>query len=142
MVQKLSVLVLLAVCSMEDLKTKRIHTVWLKVFAAEGLAGTILLWQRPVYELILAMTPGMFFLLLAFAAHGGIGEGDGLVLIIMGFFLKPSLILGMLVLAVFLSAGYALFLFIAQKKNRKYEIPFIPFLLAAYVGEIAAVKYF
>ena len=120
MVQKLSVLVLLAVCSMEDLKTKRIHTVWLKVFAAEGLAGTILLWQRPVYELILAMTPGMFFLLLAFAAHGGIGEGDGLVLIIMGFFLKPSLILGMLVLAVFLSAGYALFLFIAQKKNRKY----------------------
>lgn len=142
MIQQLSVLAMLGICSLEDLKTKQIHTAWLAVFAAEGLAGALFIWQRPVNDIIAAMLPGIFILIVSFAAHGAIGQGDGMILIILGTFLQVSFLVGMLMTAVCFSAGYALFLFIIKKKNRKDEMPFIPFLFIAYVAEILLEKYY
>ncbi len=142
MIQQISVFAMLGICSYEDVKTKHIHTVWLAVFATEGILCSLFLWNRPVIEMIAAIMPGVLIFALSEAVHGSIGEGDGVLLMITGIFLEVSFILGMLTLAVFLSAGYALFLYIIRKKSKKYEMPFIPFLLIAFAGEILLERYY
>lgn len=141
MMQQMSVLALLGICSIEDVKTKRIHVIWLAVFAAEGILCSVLFWKRPLGEILTAMMPGILILVLSAAVSGSIGEGDGMLLTITGIFLEVSFVLSMLTVAVFLSAGYALFLYVIRKKSRKYEMPFIPFLLIAFIGVILSERY-
>lgn len=141
MMQQMSVLALLGICSIEDVKTKRIHVIWLAVFAAEGILCSVLFWKRPLGEILTAMIPGILIFVLSSAVSGSIGEGDGMLLTITGIFLEVSFVLSMLTVAVFLSAGYALFLYIVRKKSRKYEMPFIPFLLIAFIGVILSERY-
>lgn len=141
MMQQISVLALLGICSIEDVKTKRIHAIWLAVFAAEGILCSVLFWKRPMGEILAAMMPGILILVLSAAVSGSIGEGDGMLLTITGIFLEVSFVLSMLTVAVFLSAGYALFLYVIRKKGRKYEMPFIPFILIAFVVVILSERF-
>ena len=65
---------------------------------------------------------------------GGIGLGDGLVVIAVGFTLGFSVTFTV-VMASFLAAGiYALFLTVVKKKSRKTQYPYMPFLFFTYVG--------
>ena len=133
MIGYLSVLLLLGVCSYEDLKRKQIRTVCLAVFAAEGIVYWMFTRQRPLGDIGAALIPGCCVLALSFLTRGEIGEGDGLLLMTMGLFLEASGVCMVFIYALFLAAGYALFLYNIRKKNRKYEIAFIPFVLAAYI---------
>lgn len=134
MLQQISVLAVLGICSYEDIKNKRIHAGWLAVFAAVGVLLWILEGKRGMAEALLAILPGLFVLLLAFGTRGGIGEGDGVLLMTIGIFLGGADVLQIFVYALFLAGCYALFLFLIKKKGRKYEIAFVPFLLLAYLG--------
>lgn len=130
MTGQLSVLLLLCICSYEDFKRKQIYTVWLAIFASEGIIYWMFARDRTFVEIVTALVPGCCVLALSYFTHGGIGQGDGLLLITMGIFLDVFGVCMVFLSALFLSAGYALFLYYIRKKNRKYEIAFVPFLLA------------
>lgn len=134
MVQQISVLAVLGICSYEDMKSRRIHAGWLAVFAGAGILLQIFEGKWNMVEILLAILPGLFVLLLAFVTRGGIGEGDGILLMIIGIFLGGAGVLRIFIYALFLAGGYALFLFFIKKKGRKYEIAFVPFLLLAFLG--------
>lgn len=81
--------------------------------------------------------PGLLFLLLSVLSGNRIGFGDGLVLLGAGLFLDisdltASLFLGMILCAVFAGIGIAL-----GKLRKDTEIPFVPFLLLAYLLVLA-----
>ena len=136
MIGQLSVLLLLGVCSYEDLKKKQICTAWLAVFAAEGIIYGMVTGNRMPAETALALIPGCCVLVLSVFTRGEIGQGDGLLLLTMGYFLDAFHICMIFLTALFLSAVYAMFLYYIRKKNRRYEMAFIPFLLAAYVWSL------
>lgn len=141
MVQQLSVFALLGICSYEDIKDKKIHTRWLLTFSVEGILLWFF-WERcSIIEMLLAILPGLLLLFLAFITKGGIGEGDGMLLIVIGIFLGGAYAFKIFVYALFLSGSYALFLFIIRKKSRKYEMAFVPFLLLSFVGDILLRNY-
>lgn len=140
MIGQISVLLLLGVCSCQDFKRKQICTGWLAVFAAEGMLYGIFVADKPPVEIMIALIPGCCVLALSFFTCGAIGQGDGLLLMTMGFFLDAIGICMIFVSALFLSAAYALFLYYIRKKNRKYEIAFVPFLLAAYIWSLCMGK--
>ncbi len=135
MIQQLSVLAILVICGYEDLKSRRIGTIWLFVFAVEGVFLWFMEGTHSMFEIVPAVSTGLFVLLLAFITKGGIGEGDGLLLMIIGIFLGGADTFRIFLYALLLSGGYAVFLSVIRKKNRKYEIAFIPFLLLAFAGE-------
>lgn len=139
--QELLALAMLGICSVEDLIYRHIRIKWIAFFAAEGILCRICLWRQPVLELFTAIIPGFLVLLLAFVAKGGIGEGDGLLLMAFGIFLGGAYTLRILMYAAFLAAGCALFLYLVKKKSRKYEMPFVPFLFLSFVGELLLRKW-
>ncbi len=139
MFRQLSVLAMLGICSYEDLKSRQISVVWLAVFALEGILCCLFSGEGLMAHVITAMVPGLLLFLLSFVSGGGIGQGDGMLLMVAGIFLGGSCVLSILVYAVILSGIYALFLFIVRKKGKKYEIAFVPFLLAAFLVEMLSV---
>lgn len=136
LVNNLSVFVMLGICSMEDIKNKRIQLKWLAGFAAEGIWIWCVLTKQPVLQILAAMFPGMLLSLFSYISQGGIGFGDGLLVMVIGVFLGAADTIQVLLYAVFLSALWALFLFTVKKKGKEHEIPFIPFLMAAFIGYI------
>jgi len=133
MVQQISVLAVLGICSYEDIKYKRIHAGWPAVFTAAGVLLRFLEGRQHMAEVLPAIFPGLLVLLLAFATRGGIGEGDGMLLLAIGIFLGGAGVWQVFLCALFFAGGYALYLFIIKKKGRKYEIAFVPFLLLAFI---------
>lgn len=78
-----------------------------------------------------AMLPGIGLLLLS-RATGGIGEADGIVLALVGFMGRDKNILLVLGASLFYIFFYSMILF-CRKRNRSLQIPYLPFLLAAYI---------
>lgn len=136
MIRELSVLAMLGICSVEDIKSRRISILQLACFAAEGILCWIFVWKQPLAELFMGVFPGTAVLALAFLSRGNIGTGDGLLLMVLGIFLKPAETLKVLICSVFLSAGYALFLYLVKKKDKHYEIPFVPFVFISAAAEL------
>ena len=64
--------------------------------------------------------------------------GDGWVLTALGVMLDVETYLRMLCGGLLLSAITAVILLTVFRKNRKTEIPFVPFLFFAYLGGVLA----
>ena len=134
----ISVLSMLGICSVQDVRKKQI-SVWIAaVFAVTGIV--LYIWKNPfpLPELFGGMALGGILLVLSLLTRESIGTGDGLLLVVTGLYLgfweNLWLILGALALA---SLG-SLVLVVVCKKGRTYEIPFVPFMLISYVVMIGA----
>ena len=124
MVTICSVLGMLGICSIEDIRKKEIQSVRVLCF---GIGGILLhLWQRN--QSLYSMLGG-----IAVGAAVIIGIGDGLVLCVAGIYIGGINTMRLLLTGLFLSSLYALALLFMHRKRRKDTIPFIPFLLAAYL---------
>ena len=133
MLPQLSVLTMLGICSYEDLKNRRICVGWLAAFAIEGILYAIFCKEGLSVKMLTAILPGLLLFLLSFVSKGGIGSGDGLLFVVIGIFLGGACVLTILLYAVILSGGYALYLFVFRKKGKKYEIAFVPFAMVSFI---------
>ena len=94
------------------------------LFLGGVLAVMVIVWKGFECSRLVALLPGILLL--------EIGEADGIVLALTGFISRDKnilLILGISLLYIFL---YAMILF-CRKRNRSLQIPYLPFLLAAYI---------
>lgn len=137
-VQQISVLGMLGGYGLADLKNRNLHTFWMKIFLLEGLFMNIWAWRSFSGDLIWALLPGVFLIFLSKITRGSIGEGDGILVFLSGMFLDAQSVWQILCVAVFFSAICALFLYLFAKKEKQYEMPFVPFLLVGYVMQLAA----
>ena len=97
--------------------------------------------QFSFVEIILAIVPALFFLLIAIISQEKwMGKGDFEVAMLMGFVLLWPKILLAIFLSFFFGAIIGLGLIVVKKKEWKSEIPFAPFLvfstfLILFLGE-------
>lgn len=128
---------LLGIESIQDIREKKL-TVWL--ICAFGVCGAVchLIYERGEYQSLLGgIAVGAAMIAVSLLTKGRVGLGDGLVLFVTGIFLGFRQNLTLFMVSQVLTAVYALFLLTIRKKGRGYEIPFVPFLLIAYVGMLA-----
>lgn len=119
--------------SMEDIRQKQI-TVTITLFS--GILGVLLhlfFQNKSIYEMLAGMLPGIFILGVSFLTRGGIGVGDGMVFMLTGLYLGLAENLLLMLFSFLLAAAAGLFLLAAQREGRKERLPFVPFLLLAYV---------
>ena len=81
---------------------------------------------------MLSLIPGILCLVYAWLSHEQIGYGDGLLLLAVGCYLDLSDMIGLCTLALSITGIYALIMLLIMKKDKKYEIPFAPFLLTGF----------
>ena len=130
--QKVIVLGLLGICSLEDVRHKRLTIVYILMF---GIGGVILHLFAPVcsiYSILCGLLLGIAMILVSLITRGNVGIGDGMLLLVTGVYLGGYGNLQLLMTGLLLSALWALGLLAFKKKKGKDEIAFAPFLLLAY----------
>lgn len=140
MAEKITVGIFLAFMGWEDLRSKTVAVWKILLFLAGSLICTAVktkcipkeMWNV-VASLIPGGLPGLLLLVLGRVSGLSVGSADGIIVLILGTYLglwqTLSVLYGAFLLAV-LTAG---FLMAVQKKDRKYEMPFVPFLFGGMV---------
>lgn len=124
---------LLMLCSIQDLRTKKIG-LWILILGGVMLCAVIP-FQNTIafYDRIGGAAVGVTVILISLATGGKIGIGDGLLLCISGLGLGFWSNLELFALALFLAAIVSIALMTARLADRKKSIPFVPFLLTGYI---------
>ena len=126
----------LALGAYQDWKEQQIHIL---LPVAAGLLGVFLWLERPQFtleELAGGVGIGMELLLTAWLSQGQVGAGDGVMIVVCGIFLGFWKNLELFFTALMFAALAALCLIIIKKKRRDYRMPFLPFVLAAYLVQL------
>lgn len=129
---------MLALCSAEDIRRKRIRLNPLLAFGILGIFLHMLWRMQSIEDLLMGMTVGVALLFVSVLTGGKIGVGDAVLLMVTGIYLGLRQNLELFLYGLFLCSLWALGLLILRKKNRKDSVPFVPFLLAAYMGMLVS----
>lgn len=133
MIQNTILLGTLAVAAYKDYKEQKVY-VYGMILA--GIVGILLhiFYQAPsLQDMLAGAAVGMTVLLIACVTRESIGLGDGIALSVSGIFLGFWQNLQLFLIALFLAGISALFLLIIKKKGRGYRIPFLPYMVLAYL---------
>lgn len=133
MVQKVILLGILGIAAWQDWRKKKVSA---GLLAGAGIAGLLCYGyfrQITAKDMFLGAAIGAVLLLLGFVTGEKIGYGDGALVLVCGIFLGFTANLQLFCIALVLVEAAALFLIVIKRKGRRYQIPFIPFLLAGYL---------
>jgi leader peptidase (prepilin peptidase)/N-methyltransferase len=123
----------LVIVTIQDIKWKKIRVGI--VFIA-GICMCICIPFCSVLSVMsrmLGLSLGLGLMLLSKATGGKIGIGDGLVLAVTGIGLGIWANIELFALALAMAAVFSIGLLVLRRADRKKAIPFMPFLLVAYL---------
>lgn len=118
----------LGVSSVIDLLVRKVSV---KILALLFVAGCIFrVMQGDMFEIafLWRILPGVICILLTKITHGGIGLGDGYMLLVLGMFFNIEELISVCIIASCLAGLVAMGLLFFGHKKKNYEIPFVPFL--------------
>lgn len=119
-----------------DWKEQKISLVMLLSGGAAGILVQLAFREQTAAEVICGAGIGGLVLMLALVSREAVGAGDGMILIVAGIILGFWGVLELLMTALLLTGIAALFLLVVKRKGRAYRLPFVPFLLAAYLLQL------
>lgn len=101
-----------------------------------GLAGVVYSVRtgRTMTDYLIPLGIGILILGGSVLTRGQVGMGDGWMLLALGCMLRMECYIQMACIGMLLAAAYSGALMLVFRKNRKTEIPLVPFLLLGYVG--------
>ncbi len=85
-------------------------------------------------QLIFGIVLGIVMILISFFSEGRIGMGDAVTMLVTGICFGGTVSLFLLWVASTLAGLYGIFLMLFFNRKKNERIPFIPFLLMAYLG--------
>lgn len=125
-------LLIFGLASFFDIRRRVLSGRFLALSSLVGIAAGICLRDGLPLALLLSLLPGFFLLLLTLATKGGVGSGDGLLLLAVGTLLSLEEVLLVLLLGLVLGSVYAAVLF-ASHRRRDESFPLAPFFLGGYL---------
>ena len=126
----------LAITAYRDYKEKSIYLYLPIVAGVIGVLLHIFFWEHDLPDMLLGAAIGGCVLLIAWVSKESIGAGDGIMLMVSGIYLGFWENLELFFTALLLVGVLALFLMVVKKKRRDYRVPFLPFLLVAYLFQL------
>ena len=101
-----------------------------------GLAGVVYSVRtgRTMTDYLIPLGIGILILGGSVLTRGQVGMGDGWMLLALGCMLRMECYIQMACIGMLLAVAYSGVLMLVFRKNRKTEIPLVPFLLLGYVG--------
>lgn len=129
-------LIFMAAAAYQDWKEKQINA---GIFLAAAICGIALqagVQNENVWSVLTGVGVGVVLLLFAWITGGSVGEGDGMMIMICGIYLGFWKIISLFMTALVMAGSTALFMIVVRKKGRNYRLPFVPFMLAAYLFQL------
>ena len=118
----------LAFFALQDLRHSSISLLHICLFGIPALAFALLHPHSSLPVFAAAFLPGAALYACSRLTRGGIGSGDALILLLMGFYLPVLDILLSLLAGLFLSFFYSVFLLVSGRGKNSTSFPFLPFL--------------
>lgn len=135
--QKFVLLGLLSLCSWEDIRKKELTIPYILLFGIGGVWLHLFFPVCSIYSIIGGTLLGAAMVLASLASKGGIGMGDGILLVVTGVYLGGSRNLKLFFMGLLLAACWSLGLLAFRKKKGNETIAFAPFLLLSYLFMLA-----
>ena len=124
---------LLVVGSLEDVRKKEISVRYLSGLTIYASISAILS-QRNAASVLGGAGIGLLFFFISKWTQEQIGYGDSWMILAIGIYAGAKNLVWILFAASFGAGMFSLVFCMLHKWNRKYTIPFIPFLAAAFAG--------
>lgn len=128
--------IFLFLCSMQDIKEKRLSVKMLvlsgALFLAMSLAFDEITWENRVAN----MLPGMTTCILAFLTKEQIGYGDAACLAVLGCVVSDDILWTAIMGGLLLLSLCSAVLLVWKKAERKTTLPFIPFLATGMLWQM------
>lgn len=125
---------MLGVSTWMDIRKRQVSVILLVVSGVLGLLG-IVIWNTVSYgSMAGGMAVGILVAGLSKLTKGEVGLGDGWLLCVTGIYLGIYRNMELLLTALFLAAVWGALLMVFHKADRKTRLPFVPFLMVAYIG--------
>lgn len=131
-----ALLIFMAVAAYQDWKEKQINVCIFLVAAFVGIVLRVGVQEESVWSMLEGVAVGIVILLLAWLTGGSVGAGDGLMFMVSGIFLEFWENINLLMTSFTIAGVVALFMIAVKKKGRKYRLPFVPFMLVAYLLQL------
>ena len=122
---------LLLIASIEDLRHQRVNPYWLLLHAGFAIAARSILGE--LLPGLAGVTIGLLLLAAAFVSRQKVGYGDGLVFVVCGLYLGFWESFSLLFMSLVLCALGGLALMLIGKIKKGQTLPFVPFVMAAFV---------
>ena len=124
--------------TVEDIRKKSVSLLWIVIAGILACGFTIATQNVEVKEILMGLAIGIAVMLLGYFTNC-IGVGDGAVLTVIGVLIGGKLSLGVFLIGMTLAAFISLILLLFKRVALKQEIPFVPYMLVAYLGVILCV---
>lgn len=118
-----------------DLKKRQVYALMGIVFGIAGMLiniCTIADWKQVLFGVAL----GQILALIAWITKESIGYGDVLCIFACSMWIKPAGMIMLLMIGLLLSALVSMALLVIRRKSRHDRIPFVPFLLLGFIGQL------
>lgn len=131
-------LVYLAIESKDDIHRKEISVnrsciAGMLIFIIKAGMGLLKPGASTVCDILLSVVPGCALLLTAKITRQAIGYGDGILLLVCGIGLGGRAAVTLFLTGLLFMCPISLILLLTRRANRRDELPFAPFLLAAFL---------
>lgn len=126
--------IFLILSTLIDLRKKEVNISLCRSVALVGLIYEIFISKTDILSIILGILPGIFLMLTSIVTNEEIGKGDAAILSTIGIFLGLKKTILVLIYALFSTIIIGGILLLIRKKNKKYKIPFVPFILFSYIA--------
>jgi len=130
---KVFILSYLAYQTYQDIKKKSVSLKSIIVFSIVGAVINVAITNISLFDMLLGITVGLGVILIGRLMKDGIGAGDGAVLSSIGILIGGKMCLLVFIMAITISAAVAIVLLVFKKIKMKQELPFIPYILCAYM---------
>lgn len=126
--------IFLILSTLIDLRKKEVNILLCISVALVGLIYEIFISKTDILSIILGILPGIFLMLTSIVTNEEVGKGDAVILSTIGIFLGLKKTILVLIYALFSTIIIGGILLLIRKKNKKYKIPFVPFILFSYIA--------
>lgn len=134
MIVNIFLAVTMIICAAVDIKKKEIPIGIFIILGIIALIDGIFLKDYKFYQMAAGVTPGLLLLGLAKITEQSIGYGDGIVLAEIGCMAGAGGSMIILSGALALAGIFSLGMLVIKKVDKRYRIPFVPFLTVALLA--------
>lgn len=123
----------LIISTITDIKSKRIHVGIVGMVSAVCFVLNIIIGSMNIHEIIGIFIIGILFLSIVLISGGQLGTGDVCIFLMTGVGIGIAGNIYLIFISFIIAAFAASYLIIFKKKDRKYKMPFVPYVMAGYV---------
>lgn len=146
-VMEIVLLLVLIIAALDDFLTRSIHIIYIGAFFAGACCLQLISPQVGYQSIVLGVLLGVAIYIISYLGGGVIGSGDAYVLSMCGAFLGIAGNIQLFVRAIMLAGIYGGVVIIkdylsAGRIEVRQRIPFVPFILSAYITILWGNKFF